>query len=123
MYEITLPLLGFEDVKKLQIEKIDEYFSTLVLDKENNINFKMVNITYLSHASFEFNIEDEALEKLHIRQREDFDIYFCVVIQDPIEKSIVNLIAPILVNKRLKLIGQYVIKDKIPKLFTSLQEF
>lgn len=122
MYEITIALLGFNEFKKVKIEKIDEYFSTLVLDNENLINFTIVNIKYLQHAAFDFNIEDEVLEKMHIRSREDFDIYFSVVLQDPIEKSIVNLVAPILINKRHKLIGQYIIKDKIPELFTNLKE-
>lgn len=122
MYEITIPLLGFDEIKKVNLEKLDEYFSTLILDKENLINFTIVNIKYLQHAAFDFNIEDDILEKMHIRSREDFDIYFSVVLQDPIEKSIVNLVAPILINKRHNLIGQYIIKDKIPKLFTNLRE-
>jgi len=121
MYEIELPLLGFEDIKQLEIKKIDEFFSTLVLNKENNINFTIVNISYLEHASFDFSINDDALDRLHIRKREDFDIYFCVVMQDPVEKSIVNLVAPILINNKFNLVGQYVIKEKIPRLFTNLR--
>lgn len=121
MYKIELPLLGFEEIKQLEIKKVDEYFSTLILDKKNNVNFTIVNISYLEHASFEFSIDDEALDRLHIRKREDFDIYFCVVIQEPIQKSIVNLVAPILINNKFNLIGQYIIKNNIPKLFTSLR--
>ncbi|MFK2823208.1 flagellar assembly protein FliW [Arcobacter sp. YIC-80] len=121
MYEITIPLLGFDDIKKIKIEKIDNYFSTLVLDEKNLINFTVVNIKYLQHAAFDFKIEDEIIEKMHIRRREDFDIYFSVVLQDPIEKSIVNLVAPILINKKHKLLGQYVIKENIPSLFTNLK--
>ncbi|MGA1932920.1 flagellar assembly protein FliW [Arcobacter sp. YIC-464] len=122
MYEITIPLQGFDNIKKVELENIDENFSSLILDKQNFISFTIVNIKYLQHAAFDFNIEDEILEKMHIRRREDFDIYFSVVLQDPIEKSIVNLVAPILINKRHKLVGQYIIKDSIPKLFTNLVE-
>lgn len=120
MYEIALPLLGFEDIDKLQVEKVDDFFSTLILDKKNNVNFTIVNITYLQHASFDFTIDDDVLDKLHIRKREDFDIFFCVVLQEPLEKSIVNLVAPILINKKFNIIGQYIIKNKIPRLFTNL---
>ena len=42
--------------------------------------------------------------------------------QNPIEDSIVNLAAPILINEKHKLIGQYVIKNKIPKLLTTLKD-
>lgn len=121
MYKISLPILGFEHISELKIKKIDEYFSTLILENQQSIN--IVNITFLKDSPFNFNIEEIALAKLHIGQRTDFDIYFCVVIQNPIEQSVVNLTAPILINKKHSLIGQYIIKDKIPKLFASLDSF
>lgn len=120
MYKIPLPLLGFEEIKNLEIEKVDDYFSTLVLDRKNNITFTIVNISYLQHAAFDFSIDDKTLDILHIRKRSDIDVYFCVVLQEPIDKSIVNLVAPIIINKKHNLIGQYIIKEKIPRLFTNL---
>ena len=122
MYKIELPLLGFEDIKELEIESIDNNFTTLVLNKEKNLNINLVNITYFKEADFNFNIDDETLKKMHIQEVDDFKIFFSVVMQKPIEDSIVNLAAPILINKKQKLVGQYVIKDRIPKLFTTLSE-
>ena len=120
MYKITLPLLGFESIKEIDIAAIDDKFSTLVLSDDKNLNINIVNITYFKDVSFNFNIDDETLEKLHIHELTDFKIFFCVVMQKPIEDSIVNLAAPILINERQKLIGQYVIQDRMPKLFTTL---
>jgi flagellar assembly factor FliW len=122
MFRIELPLLGFENIKELDIESIDSNFSTLVLNKEKNLNINLVNISYFKKADFNFNIDDDTLEKMHIHELNDFKIFFCVVMQKPIEDSIVNLAAPILINERHKLIGQYVIKDRIPRLFTTLNE-
>ena len=120
MYKITLPLLGFESIQKIDITSIDDKFSTLVLSDDKKLNINIVNITYFKNVSFNFNIDDDTLEKLHIHELTDFKIYFCVVMQKPIEDSIVNLAAPILVNERQKLIGQYIIQDRMPKLFTTL---
>lgn len=121
MYRISLPILGFEDATKTIISQIDEYFSTLILSDNHQIN--IINISFLEKSAFNFNIEDDVLKKLHINIRTEFDIYFCVVIQNPIEESIVNLTAPILINHKNKLLGQYIIKDKIPKLFTTIKDF
>lgn len=121
MYKISLPILGFEEVTRTQINLVDEYFATLTLSDNHKIN--IVNITFLKNTSFDFNIDDETLRKLHINLRSDFDIYFSIVIQEPLENSIVNLTAPILINHKNRLLGQFVIKDKIPKLFTTLKVF
>lgn len=121
MYKIELPLLGFEDIKQLSIKEIDDNFSTLILDEKKKLNINLVNISYFKKVNFNFNIEDEILEKLHIHELKDFEIYFCVVMQTPVEDSIVNLAAPVLINHKQKLIGQYVIKDRIPQLLTTLE--
>ncbi|MGM0518613.1 MAG: flagellar assembly protein FliW [Campylobacterota bacterium] len=121
MYNITLPLLGFEDNRILKVNKIDNYFSSLVLNETQEISFTVVNISYLEHAAFDFTIDDKILKKMEIAKREDFDIYFSVVLQEPIEKSIVNLVAPILINNKSKLAGQFIIKDDIPNIFTNLR--
>lgn len=122
MYKIELPLLGFEDIKELDIKSLDNNFITLELNKQKNLQINLVSIDYFKESTFDFNIEDETLEKMHIKKREDFKIFFCVVMQKPIEDSIVNLAAPVLINEKEKLLGQYVIKDRIPRLLTTLSE-
>jgi flagellar assembly factor FliW len=122
MYKIELPLLGFEDIKELNIKSLDNNFITLELNKEKNLSINLVSINYFKEAKFNFNIDDETLEKMHIKKLADFKIFFCVVMQTPIENSIVNLAAPVLVNEKEKLLGQYVIKDRIPRLLTTLSE-
>ncbi|KAB7886370.1 flagellar assembly protein FliW [Poseidonibacter ostreae] len=122
MYKIELPLLGFEDIKELDIKSVDDNFVTLELNNEKSLNINLVSINYFKEAKFNFNIDDETLEIMNIKNLEDFKIFFCVVMQKPIEDSIVNLAAPVLINEKDKLIGQYVIKDRIPRLLTTLSE-
>ncbi|MBU3013356.1 flagellar assembly protein FliW [Poseidonibacter lekithochrous] len=122
MYKIELPLLGFEEFKELDIKSLDNNFVTLELNQEKDLNINLVNITYFKDTNFNFNIDDDILEKMQIKKQEDFKIFFCIVMQNPIEESIVNLAAPILINEEKRLIGQYVLKDRIPRLFTTLNE-
>ncbi|GGD41833.1 hypothetical protein GCM10012288_15050 [Malaciobacter pacificus] len=122
MYKIILPLLGFESVESADIIEQDEYFSTLVLNNEAQIKVHLVNINYINKFPLSFKIDETILEKLKVSKKEDFEIYFCLVIQNPIEESIVNLIAPVLINKKDKLLGQHVINDRVIKLFATLKE-
>ena len=120
MYKIVLPVLGFESFSSLSIEKIDESFSFLVFDEKTKIT--VMNINALNKVSFNFEIDDSALEKLKIKAKDDFDTYFVVVSQNPIENSIINLVSPILVNEKEKLIGQYLTYQKVDPCLASINE-
>ena len=120
MYKIVLPILGFEGFNSLSIEKIDESFSFLVLNEKTKIT--VMNIKALNKISFNFEIDESALEKLKIKSKNDFDTYFVVVSQNPIENSIVNLISPILINEKEKLIGQYLTSLKVDPCLASIDE-
>ena len=41
-----------------------------------------------------------------------FETYFCIVSQTPVENSVVNLVSPIIINEKDKIIGQYVTSEK-----------
>lgn len=120
MYKVVLPILGFESFQSLSVEKIDDFASFLVFDEKTKI--AVVNIKYLTKVKFDFEIDKDVLEKMNIKSQEDFDIYFCVVSQEPVENSILNLISPIFINEKDKLVGQYVTIEKVDPLFASIKE-
>ena len=120
MYKIVLPVLGFESFNSLSIEKIDDSFSFLVFDEKTKIT--IMNIKALNKVSFNFEIDDITLEKLKIKSKDDFDTYFVVVSQNPIENSVVNLVSPILINDKEKLIGQYLTYQKVDPCLASINE-
>ncbi len=120
MYKIVLPILGFEDFKSLNVEKIDDFFSFLVFDEKTKIT--IVNINVLNKVSFDFQIDSDVLEKLKINSKEDFETYFCVVSQNPVEHSIINLVSPIFINEKEKLIGQFVTSEKADPYLASIDK-
>ena len=120
MYKIVLPILGFESFHSLSIEKIDDFFSFLVFDEKTKIT--VVNINVLNKVSFDFQIDEDVLEKLKIKSKEDFNTYFCVVSQEPVEHSIINLVSPIFINEKEKLIGQYVTNEKVDPYLASIDK-
>ncbi|WP_198304574.1 flagellar assembly protein FliW [Arcobacter vandammei] len=120
MYKIALPILGFEGASNLSIEKIDEFFSFLVLEDKTKIT--VVNINVLNKVTFDFEIDQKTLEALKIKSKDDFETYFAVVSQDPVEYSIINLVAPIFINEKEKLIGQYVTNEKVEPYFATIDK-
>lgn len=120
MYKIVLPILGFEGAKNLSIEKIDEFFSFLVLEDKTKI--AVVNINVLNKVTFDFGIDEKTLSSLKIKSKDDFETYFVVVSQDPVEYSIINLVAPIFINEKEKLVGQYVTNEKVDPFFASIDK-
>ena len=120
MYKIVLPILGFESFHSLSIEKIDDFFSFLVFDEKTKIT--IVNINVLNKVSFDFQIDSDVLEKLKINSKEDFETYFCVVSQNPVEHSIINLVSPIFINEKEKLIGQFVTSEKADPYLASIDK-
>ncbi|RXJ95400.1 flagellar biosynthesis protein FliW [Arcobacter sp. AHV-9/2010] len=120
MYKIVLPILGFENNEKLDIEKIDEHFSYLKLEDGSKIS--IVNINILSRVSFDFEIDQASLDKLKIKTKDDFSTYFVLVSQNPVEHSIINLVAPIFVNEKERLVGQYITSEKVEPYLASLNK-
>ena len=120
MYKVVLPILGIEDFKSLSVEKIDDFFSFLVFDEKTKIT--IVNINVLNKVSFDFQIDENVLEKLKINSKEDFKTYFCVVSQNPVEHSIINLVSPIFINEKDQLVGQYVISEKVEPYLASIDK-
>lgn len=120
MYKVVLPILGFENFQGLNVEKIDDFFSFLVFDEKTKIT--VVNINVLNKVSFDFEIDDNVLEKLKIKSKEDFDTYFCVVSQEPVEHSIINLVSPIFINEKEKLVGQFVTNEKVDPFLASIDK-
>jgi|GEM_PF-819194 len=120
MYKVVLPFLGFEDFSKLEIEQFDEFCSLLKFDAD--IKLSIINIEALNKVSFDFVIDKDSLEKLKINSKDDFETYFIVVFQEPVEHSIVNLVAPVFINKKEKLLGQYIISEQVEPYLASLHK-
>ena len=120
MYKIALPILGFENFSKVDVEKLDEFVAFLKFEDGSKIS--IININVLNKVSFDFKIDDKTLEALKIKSKDDFSTYFILVSQEPVEHSIINLVAPIFINEKEKLICQYVTSEKVDPYLASLNK-
>jgi len=95
-YNVRGELLGFPDTQNVTIKEIDELFSTLTDVDNENISFTIVNPYLLREYSFDIPSDIKVL--LDINEKSSLSVYNILVIQKPIEKSVVNFLAPIVVN-------------------------
>ncbi len=98
-YELKMPILGFDDTTKVELEKIDETFSRIrSLDGSNTFEIILINPFSLCNYDFTIPTADEKLLDLDEKRGDKVEVYCVVVVQKPIENSIVNLMSPFVFN-------------------------
>lgn len=109
-YEIKGTILGFEKTIKVEINKIDELFSTMIDVDNKDISFTLVNPYQLREYSFDIPRDVKIL--LNITHESKLEAYNLVVIQKPLENSTINFLAPVVVNLDNNKIAQIVLNPK-----------
>jgi flagellar assembly factor FliW len=109
-YEVKGTILGFEDTTDVEIYEIDELFSTMKDANKNGISFTLINPYALREYSFDLSSAVKAL--LEITPDSNVSVYNIVVIQEPLENSAINFLAPIIVNNDSKKVAQAVLDPK-----------
>lgn len=124
-FDISVPLLGFEDVTKVELEKIDDIFMKMQSLTDRQVSFTLINPFILREYDFELpqNIQD----LLEANEKSNLLILNVVLIQTPIEDSIVNFIGPLVFNtdnnKAAQVIlsnsPEYAVAEKISKFLKA----
>lgn len=96
-FENGLP--GFFEENEFVILPLTEEQVYFILQSVNTpeLAFVITN-PFLFYKDYEFKLEDGVIEKLGIKQAEDVQIFNILTIQDPFEKTTINLQAPIVIN-------------------------
>ena len=108
-FDISVPLLGFEDIKQVELQKIDDIFMKMQSCEDENISFTLVNPYVL--REYDFEVPQNILESLSINKESNLLIFNIVLIQTPIEDSIVNFIGPLIFNTDVNKAAQVIISE------------
>ena len=95
-FHISIPLLGFEDLKEVELQKVDDIFMKMQSLSDEHISFTLIDPFVL--REYDFEVPDAIQEALEIDDNSNIIVQNIVLIQNPIEDSIVNFIGPILFN-------------------------
>jgi flagellar assembly factor FliW len=95
-FDICVPILGFENVKQVTLEKIDDIFMRMQSAEDKYITFTLINPFAL--RDYDFEIPDNTQQLLGIDKNSNLIVLNIVLIQSPIEDSVVNFIGPMVFN-------------------------
>ncbi len=95
-FDLCVPILGFEDVKEVTLEKIDDIFMKMQSTNNEHISFTLIDPFIL--REYDFEVPANTQELLEITKGSNIVILNIILIQSPIENSVVNFIGPIIFN-------------------------
>ncbi len=109
-YRVKGEILGFRDTKEVKINQIDSLFSTMLDSKNKNISFTLINPFLL--RDYDIDIPLDIKELLEIKENSQIGVYNILIIQKPLEKSVINFLAPIVINLDKKILTQVILDPK-----------
>lgn len=110
-FENGLP--GFFEEKKFVILPLTEDQVYLILQSVQTpaIAFVITN-PFLFFKDYEFKLDDGIVEKLGIKDVNDVQVFNILTVQDPFEKTTINLQAPIVINVKNKHAKQVILNHE-----------
>jgi len=108
-FDISVPLLGFDDVTQVELKKIDDVFMKMQSTKDEHISFTLINPFVL--RDYDFEVPQNIQNILEIDDKSNLLILNIVLIQTPIEDSIVNFIGPVIFNTDNNRASQIILAD------------
>ncbi|MDD5400782.1 MAG: flagellar assembly protein FliW [Sulfurimonas sp.] len=110
-FDVCVPILGFEDVKEVTLEKIDDIFMKMQSVNDKHISFTLIDPFIL--REYDFEIPDNIQNLLNIDKNSNLIILNIVLIQIPIENSVVNFVGPMVFNTDNHKAAQVVLNNSI----------
>ncbi|MCK9492423.1 MAG: flagellar assembly protein FliW [Sulfurimonas sp.] len=108
-FNICVPFLGFENVKEVELKKIDDVFMKMTSCEDERIAFTLIDPFVL--REYDFEVPRGVKEKLEIDENSNLLILNIVLIQTPIESSVVNFIGPLIFNTDNNKAAQIILSD------------
>ena len=105
-FEVVLPILGFEEIKYFDLEKIDDIFFKL---NEENISFTLINPFAL--RDYDVVITQNDKDKLNITDESNILILNNMIVATPLQNSTINFASPIIFNMDTQKMGQVILEN------------
>ncbi len=108
-FDVCVPLLGFDSVKQVSLEKIDDIFMKMQSTTDEHISFTLIDPFVL--REYDFEIPDKTQELLEVTKDSNILILNIVLIQSPIENSVINFVGPVVFNTDNNKAAQIILQD------------
>lgn len=108
-FEVKSPILGFESIKSMKLEKVDDLFMKLKNSEGDSPVFTLVNPFLLREYDFEVPLAMKLL--LDLKDDTNLLVLNIMIIHSPLENSTINFLAPVIFNFDNQTMGQIVLES------------
>lgn len=108
-FDISIPLLGFEHIKQVELQKIDDIFMKMQAVDDKHISFTLINPFVL--RDYDFEVPKNIQDTLEIDKDSNMLVLNIVLIQTPIEESVINFIGPLVFNTENQKMAQIILQE------------
>ncbi|MEA2099117.1 MAG: flagellar assembly protein FliW [Campylobacterota bacterium] len=108
-FDVSVPLLGFENVKQVELNKIDDIFMKMQSCDDEYISFTLINPFILREYNFE--IPQATQDLLEVSDKSNLLILNIILLQTPIEESVVNFVGPLIFNTDNNKMAQIILAE------------
>ena len=117
-FKTIYPILGFEDEKEFELEKVDDMFYRL---KGKNVNFSLI-YPFTIRDDYDFELDEEFAKKMKLKEGNVL-VLNILTLEKPFINSTINFAAPIILNIEDKLLGQAILDKYNYSLARPLKDF
>lgn len=108
-FTLQLPMLGFESVTHMELQKIDDIFMRIESVGQGP-SFTLINPYVL--RDYSFDIPTSLQTAMHISETSNLLIFAIVILNSPIEDSTINFVAPLIFNTDNQTMAQIIIDNR-----------
>ncbi|MDR2905592.1 MAG: flagellar assembly protein FliW [Helicobacteraceae bacterium] len=109
-FKIKAPILGFDQVKEVDLQESDELFAAITDTDNSGLAWTLVNPYHLREYSFD--LTPQVQETLKINEKSNLLVYNVLVRGNATDDSVINFLAPIVFNKDEQIAAQLVLDGK-----------
>ena len=117
-FEVKATILGFEQIKSVELEKVDDFFMRLKSLQDETV-FTLINPFLL--REYDFEIPTYFKNLLELEKQSDTLVLNIMIISTPIETSVVNFIAPLIFNTEKLCVAQVLLDSNKYKEYGILE--
>ncbi|RAX59312.1 flagellar biosynthesis protein FliW [Helicobacter monodelphidis] len=101
IYEMKSPIIGLEQIAKVELEQIDERFVKIRGLRSDGsdcgLELRLVN-PYALKRDYSLDVPTSIQTLLHMHSGSNVRVFCVMILQNPIQNSCVNFLAPIVFN-------------------------
>ena len=119
IFSVKTPILGFEQIKNLELEKIDDFFYKLKSCDDETV-FMLINPFLI--RDYDFIVPQYFKKVLELEESSKPLVYNIMIVSKPIENSVINFIAPLVFNKDKGYVSQVLLDANKHKEYGLAEE-